>query len=206
MNANAFEPPRAPKDITPEKFFNQWLPEQISGFQEIIKGLAGDVSFSISTRVTGDGGGDWTADIENGEVKFSSGVKEDALVTFILNKQNFIEAVTGERDELRMQPPGGGGGNPAAMVGQAKENMAALRDISGSIKWVVDDESKPFEATIKFAGPITPEPTATVVVDLDTMKEMASGSLNPQSAFMAGRIQISGDMTILMQLTPLMMM
>lgn len=40
----------------------------------------------------------------------------------------------------------------------------------------------------------------TIKVALDTFQEIASGSLNPQMAFMTGKLRVEGDMSLAMQL------
>lgn len=49
-----------------------------------------------------------------------------------------------------------------------------------------------------------PEPTMTMEIGYDDWKAMNTGELNPQQAFMEGRMVISGDMSIAMQLGSVM--
>jgi putative sterol carrier protein len=49
-------------------------------------------------------------------------------------------------------------------------------------------------------GPIPDEPTTTVSVSAEDAAAMERGELNPLEAFMAGRIQVAGDMTLVMQM------
>jgi putative sterol carrier protein len=199
-----FNLPMAPKDISPGKFFTEWLPRQLEPWAGLIGSMAGDVSAAIATRVLGPGGGEWTAELAGGKVKVSSGLKPDAVVTFIVPEKNFLEIVTGQRQNMMQPPPGAAGKSPQEMASQAKDTLTALRDIQGSVKFVIEDDKAPFEATVKFAGPLTDEPSCTLTVGLDTVQALAKGETNPQAAFMAGQIKIEGDMTILMQLMPLM--
>ena len=48
--------------------------------------------------------------------------------------------------------------------------------------------------------PIPDEPAATISIDADAYRDLRSGELNPQDAFMNGRIKIEGDMQMAMQL------
>jgi hypothetical protein len=203
MAAGMMNLPLAPADITPEKFFTQWLPQQLQSLGSLIAALAGDVKAGIATRVIG--AGDWTAILEGGKIRIEAGLAPDALVTFILPEKNFIEAVTGQRQDMMGKPPAGAG-TPEQMAAQAKQNLQALREINGAIKFVVEDEKMPFEATVKFGGELQSDPDCTITVGLDTARSMAAGETNPQAAFMSGQIKIEGDMTMVMQLMPLMQM
>lgn len=197
--------PKAPADITPGKFFGEWLPEQMEPMKEMISSLGGGVNAAMSIRVTGDNGGDWSTTLDGGEVKIEEGLKDDALVTLVLNEKNFVEAVSGQMEDLMPPPPGGGDVDPAKAAEQAKQRMEAVKNINGSLKYVIEDAEKPFEVMIKFAGDLKDEPDVSVIIDRENALAMARGETNPQAAFMSGQIRIQGDMSILMQLTPLMM-
>lgn len=206
MASGFMQLPQAPDNITPAKFFTEWLPGQLAPFKALIGGLVGDLSASIATRVLGADGGEWTVSLAGGDVKVSSGIAKDALVTFVVDKKYFTEVVTGKRQDIMKPPPGAGqaAANPQAALEEAKQKMAAMRDIHGSVKFVIEDAAKPFEAMVKFAGDLKDEADCQLTVSLDTVKAMSSGETNPQAAFMSGQLQVSGDMTILMQLAPLM--
>lgn len=198
--------PKAPADITPGKFFNEWLPEQMEPIKEMISSFGGGISAALAIRVTGDNGGDWSACLDGGEVKIEEGLKSDAVVTFVLNEKNFVEAVTGEMEDLMPPPPEGSGDvDPAKAAEQAKSRMETVKNIQGSLKYVIEDDDKPFEVMIKFAGDLKDEADVSVIIDRENALAMAKGETNPQAAFMSGQIKIQGDMSILMQLTPLMM-
>ncbi len=210
--AEKFNIPRPPADITPKTYFSEWLPSQIDNFQDMIAEMGSDVDATVSIRVTGDTGGDWSIKLANGEAKVSDGLQDDAIVTITISETNMVEALTGSRPEMPADIsdiqsaglPMMGGSNPVDAIASMKDKMDAVKNINGSIQLKIDDE-KPFAATIKFAGPVTEEPTATMIINSDTAKELASGELNPQAAFMAGKLQIQGDMGLLMQLAQFMM-
>jgi putative sterol carrier protein len=54
-------------------------------------------------------------------------------------------------------------------------------------------------------GAIPEEPTTTVTVSADDAALMEAGELNPLEAFMAGRIQVGGEMTLMMQMQAVIM-
>jgi putative sterol carrier protein len=51
---------------------------------------------------------------------------------------------------------------------------------------VVDNQDAPTDCTVK--------------VSMDDFKEIATGKLNPQMAFMMGKLRVEGDMSVAMQL------
>ncbi len=85
-----------------------------------------------------------------------------------------------------------------------------LAGIEGSIAWVIEGEGGGSyclqfgDGDIKVEEGDFPDATATVKLDLDTWKEMSSGETNPQAAFMAGKVQIEGDLSLLMQIQGVM--
>jgi putative sterol carrier protein len=197
--------PKAPADITPAKFFGEWLPTQVEAFKDMIGSLGGETSAAMSFRITGQGGGDWSTLLAGGKVKVEKGLRDDALVTVVMNATNFVEAVTGQLEEV-MQPPPGAAANltPAQAAAKAKENMEAVKSIIGAVGFSIEDDKKPFAAMVKFAGPLKDAADVTVSMERQTAVAIAKGDTNPQAAFMSGQVKIEGDLSILMMLMPLM--
>ncbi len=85
-----------------------------------------------------------------------------------------------------------------------------LSGIEGSICWVVEGDNGGAYTMVFAGGELKVEEgqqedaTATVTLDIDTWKEMLSGETNPQAAFMGGKIQIAGDLSLLMQIQGVM--
>jgi ubiquinone biosynthesis protein UbiJ len=84
--------------------------------------------------------------------------------------------------------------------------VAQLAGIEGSVLWVVEGEGGGKFAICFSGGKVEvkegdkPDATATVTLDINTWKELASGESNPQAAFMSGKIQIAGDLSLIMQI------
>ena len=87
---------------------------------------------------------------------------------------------------------------------------SSLAGIEGSVLWVVEGEGGGSFAMIFSGGDLKvqegpkDDATATVTLDISTWKEMLSGETNPQAAFMAGKVQIEGDLSLLMQIQGVM--
>ena len=94
----------------------------------------------------------------------------------------------------------------------------SLDTVTGIVREKVGDDSG-LGASVKFDfgddgillidGNATPntvtnddgEADTTVTMSLDDFKKMAAGDLDPTTAFMMGKIKVSGDMTVAMKLS-----
>jgi hypothetical protein len=94
-------------------------------------------------------------------------------------------------------------GGLSGLAGEMKltqQRIDNLADVKGLMKFVVRGE-RGFELLTHFGtDPIPDEPAASITVDEDAYRDLRSGALNPQDAFMNGRISIEGDMQMAMQL------
>jgi putative sterol carrier protein len=196
--------PKAPAGITPAKFFEEWLPTQVAAFKDMIGALGAGVSVAMSCKVIG--AGEWSMVLADGTVKIEKGLRSDALMTAVMEERNFIEAITGKMDDVMLAPPGTENLTPDEAAAKAKENLEAVKEVSGILKVAIEDANQPFWAMVKFGGgELKDEPDVTVTMDRDTAVAVAKGETNPQAAFMSGRVQIAGDLSILMQISPLLM-
>jgi putative sterol carrier protein len=197
--------PNAPENITPKKFFSEWLPQQIEPFKAAIKQFGGSLQASMSFKVEGPQGGEWTTAVQAGDVKIESGLKDNAVVTLILAEKDFVDVVTGKRKMAMGRPGGGKAPKPEDIPKQLKNMIDTLSGIEGMFQFRVEESGNDFVVSVKFKGPIKKEPDTIVAIDRADVDAMAKGELNPQAAFMSGKIRITGDMGLLMQLAPLMM-
>jgi hypothetical protein len=198
---------RAPVDITPARFFEEWLPSQVENSRELLQTFAGDLSFVISVKVTGERGGEWTVRLADRKTEFASGLDPEAVVTFIVSEENFIQSVTGQLDDLmpRARDTAATGTSPSAVQLRAQKVLAALKEIRGSLRAELDDPNRPLGVTIKFGGGMKDSPDCTIKIKMDHVRAVATGELDPQVAFMTGKIKIEGDSNLLMQLLAVVM-
>lgn len=200
---------KAPTDITPERFFMEWLPSYIEGSKEKIEETLAGFTESVAVKVTGEGGGEWTVKVKDGKPEFVTGLDSEAFVTFTLSKQNFIDSITGQLDDIMVMPQGfsmpEGDQSAEKIKEKARNTIGALKTLNGVIRVAADDPGSPLEVDIKFAGEMRDNPDCIIKVKQEDVKAMGSGELDPQMAFMTGRVKIEGDSSLLMQLTALLM-
>jgi len=192
----------APEDITPEKFFNEWLPEQFEPLKPMALKMVGDNTAGMSIKLDS---GEWTCAISPEGLSVSEGLSDDSAVTLVMSDDNFSQAVTGK---LKMNFGGPGGGNQPSLEeapGMFKNAVDTVKQVNGALMYQLTGAGDgDFSVIVKFAGPMKDTPDVTVTIDKEDAEAMAKGEIDPQSAFMQGKVQISGDMTLLMQLMPLM--
>jgi putative sterol carrier protein len=197
--------PDAPGDITVKQFFSEWLPDQIKPFADLIKQVGTELKAGLSFKIEGEKGGEWSALIDKGELKVTDGLKDDALVTLMMSEKNFLDVITGKR-KMAMRMPGGGGEPEIEEIpGQLQNTIDTLKGVEGMLCFKITAEEGDFVVSLKFAGPMKDEPDVTITIAGADAEAMAKGELNPQAAFMSGKIKIDGDMGLLMQMAPLMM-
>jgi hypothetical protein len=81
-----------------------------------------------------------------------------------------------------------------------QQRIDALKDVKGTLKFIVRGKGGFVLYTHFGTGPISEEHTATITIDEDTYRELRSGELHPQQAFMDDRIQTEGHMEMVFQL------
>jgi hypothetical protein len=94
---------------------------------------------------------------------------------------------------------GGAAPSPAALQQMQTLNGVIRMVVAGGAggDWRVDFKLGP--------GALPAEPTTTVTVTAADADAMATGQLDPMQAFMAGRIQVAGDMALMMQMQAIQM-
>ncbi|MFC2027774.1 SCP2 sterol-binding domain-containing protein [Chloroflexota bacterium] len=198
---------RAPEDITPARYFEEWLPSQVESFGELLEVYFEGILFIVSVQVTGDGGGEWTTKLADGKPEVVSGLDPQALATITVSGENLVQAVTGQLDHLQSEKPNSPADvdlSPEAVKQQVKDLIESLKAIEGSMRAQVEGTDPPLGVMVKFAGEMKDTPDCDVKINLEDVQRMASGDLDPMGAFMAGKIQIEGDSSVLLQLFALM--
>jgi len=197
--------------VSPSHFFEEFLPSAFAE-GEVPEDLR-QVEAKLGVRLEGEGGGEWLLDLAQGALRVVPGSREEAVFTVVQTVDDWRGALwegrggfVGRQAAQLLQPgprsagPGGLGAPGPAVLGQ----LAALQGVIRMVvaggpggDWRVDFKLGP--------GAIPEEPTTTLTIADADAAAIERGELDPLQAFMAGRIQIAGDMAFVMQMQALSM-
>ena len=199
--------------IPPTEFLESWFPAAYAE-AEAPPGAA-EVDVKLGLRLEGEGGGEWLLHMDHGSLQVHSGSREEAAFTYVQSVDDWRGALWEGRGgalgkgTLQVFDPGRErpAVAPDAVVGPpAVSALAALAELSGLIRLVVDDPEHPWSVGLKLGPGEIPEPaTTTVSVTLEDVLAIEEGELEPMAAFMSGRIRVDGDMTLMMQMQAVLM-
>ncbi len=184
-----------PSDVTPEQFFEQFLP---LGFEANAASLpmAATAQLNLQFNLTGDGGGEWQVAIQDGKLASTKG-SGDANVTFTLAVDDWRDAVLGQNGAgMEMLLPQPKAGRP--------DTSGRVRELKGTIALELAREEKdPFKMEMCFNNVTAPR--TVVRMKMQDYIDVQSGKVHGQEAFMQGRIRVEGDMALLMQIAMMTM-
>lgn len=198
--------PRSP--IAASMFLEEFLPDVAAEF------LAGQrlpaTDLTLGVRLEGDGGGEWTLAVREGGLAVVAESRDAAAVTLVQSVEDWRGALWGGR--------GGVFGRTAVRLLRGRtsealrkaarqrpagfEALAQIERLTGRVTVVLGgDGGGDWCVSVHFGpGAIPGEPTATVRVAAADAAAMERGELDPLRAFMAGRIEVTGDMALVLQL------
>jgi hypothetical protein len=204
--------PSLPPD--PQTFFGERLPAQMNrqltdqqeaaaAAQRTLEGMRG-VDATLRFDVRGAGGGTWYLNIAEGRVAASDRAAHAPFLSIELDHEHF-EPLWREAGDNVLGFLGGvsGLGKPIQLTRFRVEQIASVR---GALLFELTGEGG-FRLIAHLGGPAPDgsEPAATgpntrIRVDAAAYRELRTGALQPQDAFLAGKIQVEGDMQLAMQL------
>ena len=85
--------------------------------------------------------------------------------------------------------------------------MSALASLNGLIRVrVTGEETGDWATGFKLGpGPIPEDPTTEIEIASEDAQAMQDGTLDPMQAFMSGKIRVTGDMALMMQMQAVLM-
>jgi hypothetical protein len=200
-----------PPSISTAEYLEAWLPR---AFAEVGLPPGSDaLDVSLGLVLEGEGGGEWVIRIARGAVSVVRGSREATPVTYVQRVADWRGALfdgaggaVGEGASRFFRPHAlraapatatqqlAAAPTPAALAELAKlEGVVRMEVVGGSGgDWAVAFKLGP--------GAIPSEPTATLRVTADDAAALARGELDPMQAFMSGRVEVLGDMTIVLQM------
>lgn len=202
--------------VLPAELLEQWLP--VAFAEADLPDALRALDYKLGVELTGDGGGEWVVQMVDGVVQVQAASRSDTSFTYVQSVDDWRGALW----EGQGGPFGKGAGaifDPQKMAqGTAKAAesglpvvpspaaLEGLRVLDGLIQLAVTDDAGAWTIGLRLGpGEIPDEPNTTVAVTAEDAAQMETGELNPLEAFMAGRIQVTGDMTLMMQMQAVVM-
>jgi len=207
--------PDFPSDpLAPAEFLERWLPE---AFAELpLPEGADQLDVRLGVRLDGEGGGEWVMHVAGGRLAVQAGPRDEAGMSLVQSVADWRGAlwegrggVIGQGAASLFRPEGRGLAEQAGrtLAIPALASLEPLRALDGLLRLVVSEgEGGDWAVGVKLGGGAIPEQaTTTVTLSAADAAAMASGELNPLEAFMAGRIQLAGDVALMMQVQAILM-
>jgi hypothetical protein len=206
--------PKSP--VPPAELLERWLPKAFAEADVPEEMRSSDLRLGVC--LTGKGGGEWVFSVERGELSVEPISRADTAFTFVQSVADWKGALWEGRGgavgkaTAGLFRPGegtfGGAGGAGGMAGVPPPSaLEQMRKLDGLVRVVVQGgEGGDWSVGFKLGpGEIPAQPTATLAVSEADIAAMQSGELNPLEAFMAGRIRVEGDMTLVMQMQAISM-
>ena len=194
--------------VTPASFYRERIPAQFNRALERQQSLgeAGRrvyeqmcaVDATIRVDVEGPGGGTFFLNIGAGRMSAGPTAAHRPFLTLIQDRRAF-DRLSREAGDSALALLGGLSGI-AGEIKLTRARIQNLRDVDGLIRFEVTGEDGFALATHFGSAPVPAEPKTRISVDGQAYRDLRSGALDPQAAFMSQRIRVEGDMQAAMQL------
>jgi hypothetical protein len=199
--------------ISPSEYLEEWLPRAFAevGLPPGSEGL--DVALGLVLE--GEGGGEWVIRIAGGKVSVSRGSRAATPVTYVQRVADWRGALfagaggaVGESASRFFRPQALRSASQSLGAAQqlaAAPTPAALAELAkleGVVRMeVVGGPDGDWAVAFKLGpGDIPSEPTATLRLSAEDADALSRGELDPMQAFLGGRVEVLGDMTIVLQM------
>ncbi len=198
-------------NANPREFYSEKIPEQFNRSfeqqgelartdteaQRIFEEMSG-VTTSIRILVDGEGGGDFALDIRDGRMTAADSCAMDPFVT-IRHDVKDLESLIRESGDSALGFLGGLAGLAGEMR-LTRSRIENLDGLQGTARLELTGGTG-FRVDTHFGNaPLPNEPHCTIRVDDDVYRDLRTGSIPAQEAFMTGKIAIEGDMQMAMEL------
>jgi hypothetical protein len=185
---------RPPADITPNAFFTEWLPAQAAELPAATAPLA------VRVHLVGDDGGSW--ELRLGPAGLTVGAPGDGEpeVTVHQTVADWRAIAIGEPGQVNLAPPQAG---PTDVLFLDQAAQKIVREVQGTIRFEVTGyNGRTWALVVKLGGrPLDPaRADATISVDAETYAAMLARTLPAPAAYFQGKLQMTGDMQLAMQL------
>lgn len=192
----------------PKSFFGERFPAQMNralaeqeqaaaAAQRTLDGMRA-VAATLRFVVTGAGGGTWFVNLEDGRSTAGDSAAHPPFLTLSLDRAHY-EPLWREAGDNVLGFLGGISGM-GAPIKLTQFRVKQIAEVGGTLLFELTGEGG-FKLLARLGEGDPSEPADTTIrVDTEAYRELRAGKLEPQDAFMAGKIQVEGDMQRAMQL------
>ena len=200
--------------MAPAEFMEKWLPAEFAA-----KGLppgSEELDVKLGIQLDGEGGGEWVLHMNKGTLAVVAGSREDTAFSYVQSVEDWRGALWEGRggalaagfarffrpgSDLDAGAVGSLGGAPPPQA------LSQLERLDGCIRIVVTGgESGDWGVGLRLGpGPVPEEATCTVSISAEDAEALSSGELDAMQAFMGGKMVVTGDMTLMLQMQAVMM-
>lgn len=194
--------------MTPDRFYGELIPAQFNRALEHQRSLGEPgrrvyeamraVDATIRVDVDGQGGGTFFLNIRAGRMSAEPTAAHAPFLTLLQDRRAF-DRVSREAGDSALALLGGLSGIAGDLV-LTRARVESLRAVDGLIRFEVTGEDGFAIATHFGTSPVPSEAKTWIRVDSEVYRDLRSGALDPQSAFMSQQIRVEGDMSAAMQL------
>lgn len=194
--------------IPPREFIEDVIP---SLFAEVTLEPGEEaIDLRVGVVLEGEGGGEWTLHFVEGELGIRATRDPEAELTVIQAVTDWRSAIWEGRPALiaeGVEQIRRGGANelrpPTPGAEEARvDPLKGIADLRGRIEMVIADEGDGRWAVGVLVGPgAVPEtPQATITLGAAEAESIRTGALHPLEALISGRLQLDGDLGLILQL------
>ena len=192
----------------PQTFYTETLPAQwnralreqeraVEAAQRVLDGMRA-VSATLRVEVEGEDGGTFYLNVHEGRLEPGEAPAHEPFLTLLQDRAGF-QRLAAEAGDSPMAFLGGLSGLAGEMK-LTKERLENLQGVHGCVRFEVTGPGGFALRTHFGPGPVPETADASITVDPDAYRQLRTGELAPQDAFMTGQIAVEGDMQLAMQI------
>ena len=188
-----------PKNITPKEFFENFLPSE---YEKIDSSLKPSLIFNAGAEILGQGGGDWSIEYNNGNLKVKRGIPDEPLFTISIKKEQWNKALDNnltsiffttteiENNIIKLLTQ--------AKIDKLKKEHGKINIKVGSIQY--EGETINFEFSLLIGEPLDSDPSLTININQKDFENIKNNPLDLYKLISSQKLNTQGDFRYLMKL------
>jgi hypothetical protein len=189
---------RPPADLTPEKFFTEWLPAEMARLGGAGAGGSARPGMRVRVELSGEGGGRWDlVAAAGGLAVHPADDRASPLVVLSLTTADFRAMVLGEGGPASLTPAAA---SPTDLFFVDAASQGLLASLSGVFRFEVRGfEGRTWQLTAKIGTPARGERETVIATDAATYAAILARQTTAMEAYLAQKITLEGDLAKGMQ-------